>query len=153
METRFCENHDKNECNPVARSILRSRVRADLFADWNQRCLSTQKCRQTHEFVPRVNSALTKYIFGSSGLQASQHVQIFTGRNNLLYHLSNIGKSSSSTCCLCHAACETFCHLWSDCPVTARFRWETTLLQGQTSVFRCVLAFVCNEYGHFFAHQ
>ena len=98
-----------------------------MYAEWGKQWDQEITCRQTKQFFPSPNAALSKRINKLARSQLTLLIKPTTGHNALAYHASKMDPNISDLCGLCEEGRETFYHFVTECPRLRTARQECQL--------------------------
>jgi ribonuclease HI len=121
---------------PVPNATMKGLVNDLVTRSWQDRWSSSDECRRTKLFCPRVSAGTGKLkkLVKLPREQLNRLFQATTGHGLFAAHLSK-WRNIDPLCKLCLEADETAVHLWDECPALTRERMERNALQAESKLF------------------
>jgi ribonuclease HI len=111
---------------PVPYATMKQRVNNLITAQWQRRWSSSEDCRATKYFCPKVDTGKLKRVIKMSRENLNLLFQAITGHGLFAAHLSK-WKDVDNICKLCGEEDETALHVWDSCPALEKERREREL--------------------------
>ena len=91
-------------------------IKDNILTEWEEEWKSYPLAKETKQFFPGPNAALSKEIRKLSRVSLAHLVRITSGHNNLNLHFSRCNPGENPFCRFCGEQWETFFHWAMDCP-------------------------------------
>ena len=115
---------------------IKEKTRIQYQELWDQKWKKSSTCKHTKNFISSIKSYNYKPSLGYSRVKLSKAIQYITGHNYFRSHQAKVGRVQTDRCRLCGSEAETYWHLISSCPGTAKSRnaIQSELSAGQRIV-------------------
>lgn len=120
---------------PLPTSTVKQRVKDHFLAEWQNRWIQSDDCRQSKIFFPKVDGKKVKKLSKLKRDTLNLLVQVGTGHALVGYHLGK-WTALNDTCELCLEDEESIEHLYFECPALARMRFEMEALDNDKTIER-----------------